>query len=88
MTLNAIIGNTIGDFPMRERKPGQTEEEAVIEMLLAMGCREFTAEEKNTEWYAREMRDFLRIDANDDTRIPAPNEDEELRSMGVTPPED
>ena len=33
-------------------------------------------------------RSILRILANDDTSIPAPNEDEELRAMGVIPPGD
>jgi DNA invertase Pin-like site-specific DNA recombinase len=33
-------------------------------------------------------RSILRILANDDTSIPAPNEDEELRAMGVIPPVD
>jgi hypothetical protein len=69
-------------------KPGQTEEEAIIESLTEMGFKEMGEEEKKSDWYPAYMRSILRILANDDTSIPAPNEDEELRAMGVEPPVD
>jgi hypothetical protein len=43
---------------------------------------------KKKEDFARESRSILRIPANDDRSIPAPNEDEELRAMGIEPPVD
>ncbi len=73
---------------MAKLKPGQTEEEAVTEYLLEMGFHEITDEERKEDWYPAHARSILRILANDDTRIPAPNEDEELRAMGVEPPVD
>lgn len=66
-------------------KPGQTEEEAIIEYLLEMGFKEMGEKERNSTWYPAYARSILRILANDDTSIPAPNEDEELRAMGVAP---
>jgi hypothetical protein len=67
-------------------RPGQTEEEAVIEYLLEKGFKEMGENERNSEWYPAYAQSILRILANDDTSIPAPNEKEELRAMGVTPP--
>ena len=69
-------------------KPSQTEEEAIIEYLTEMGFKEMGEEEKKSDWYPAYARSIIRILANDDTRIPAPNEDEELRAMGVEPPVD
>lgn len=66
-------------------KPGQTQEEAVIEFLVAEGFKPISEEEQKTPWFAKEMRDNLRIFAWDDTSIPAPNEDAELRAMGIDP---
>ncbi len=60
----------------------------VTDFLLANGCHRITEEEQKTEDFAREARSFIRILANDDTSIPAPNEDEELRAMGIEPPTD
>ena len=73
---------------MLNLKPGQTEEEAVIEYLTEMGFKEMGEEEKKSDWYPAYARSIIRILANDDTSIPAPNEDEELRAMGVVPPVD
>jgi hypothetical protein len=73
---------------MLNLKPGQTEEEAVTEYLLEMGFKEMGEEERKSDWYPAYARSIIRILANDDTRIPAPNEDEELRAMGVIPPVD
>ncbi len=44
--------------------------------------------ERSSPWYPAYARSILRILANDDTSIPAPNEDEELRAMGVALPVD
>ncbi|MGO8692322.1 MAG: hypothetical protein ACLQMF_01505 [Rectinemataceae bacterium] len=60
----------------------------VTDFLLANGFHRITEEERKTEDFARESRSVLRILANDDTSIPAPNEDEELRAMGLEPPKD
>jgi hypothetical protein len=46
--------------------------------ILSIGGVELSAEEKRTPEYRERHRSFLRILANDDTRIPAPNEEEEL----------
>ncbi len=73
---------------MVNMKPGQTEEEAITEYLLEMGFKEMGEEERKADWYPAYARSILRILANDDTSIPAPNEDEELRAMGVIPPVD
>jgi hypothetical protein len=70
---------------MIKLKPGQTEEDAVIAYLVSLGAREATDEERRTERYARGWRDTLRIWASDDTSIPAPDEDAELRAMGIDP---
>ena len=64
-------------------KPGQTEEEAIIEYLLEMGFHELTDEERRSDWYPAYARSIVRILANDDTSIPAPNEEEEMQAMGV-----
>jgi hypothetical protein len=53
-----------------------------------MGFKEMGEEERKSDWYPAYARSIIRILANDDTRIPAPNEDEELRAMGVIPPVD
>ena len=60
-------------------KPGQTEEEAIIEYLLSMGFKEMGEEERKSDWYPAYARSIIRILANDDTSIPVPNEDEEVR---------
>jgi len=36
---------------MLNLKPGQTEEEAVIEYLLSMGFKEMGEEERKSDWY-------------------------------------
>jgi ribosome maturation protein Sdo1 len=60
----------------------------VTDFLLANGFHQITEEEQKKEDFARESRSILRIPANDDRSIPAPNEDEELRAMGIEPPVD
>ena len=64
---------------MANPKPGQTEEEAVTEYLLNKGFHEITAEDRKEDWYPAHARSIIRILANDDTSIPAPNEEEEIR---------
>jgi hypothetical protein len=75
---------------MARLKPGQTEEEAVTEYLLEMGFHEVTDEERKEAWYADYARSIVRILANDDTSIPAPNEEERVRRWiaGEEDPED
>jgi len=70
---------------MFDQKPGQTQADAIEAWLLAQGFEEMTPETMGWEAYARESRYFLRIMANDDPSIPAPNEDAELRAMGIDP---
>ena len=70
---------------MFDQKPGQTQAEALESWLLAQGFKEMTPETMGWEAYVRESRYFLRIMANDDPSIPAPNEDAELRAMGIDP---
>ena len=59
-------------------KPDQTEEEAIIEYLTEMGFKEMGEEEKKSDWYPAYARSIIRILANDDTSIPAPNEEADL----------
>ena len=75
---------------MLNLKPGQTEEEAVIEYLLSMGFKEMGEEERKSDWYPAHARSMIRILANDDTSIPAPNEEERIRRWiaGEDDPED
>jgi hypothetical protein len=57
---------------------GHSQAERMEAFLLANGFRKLTDEDKKKSWFREEVRANLRIFANDDTRIPAPNEEEEL----------
>jgi hypothetical protein len=55
-----------------------SEAERMEAFLLANGFRKITDEDLKKPQYREEIRANLRILANDDTSIPAPNEEEEL----------
>jgi hypothetical protein len=59
------------------KKKGRSVEE-IIKYLLDNGAHEITAEERRTPEWREEYRSYLRILANDDTSIPAPNEEADL----------
>jgi hypothetical protein len=57
---------------------GNDDVQDIIDYILAQGGHAITAEEKRTPEWREEYRSILRILASDDTRIPEPNEEEEL----------